>query len=224
MSHAFGIATKLKVKKSAPVHLINFLDYLYGLGEYKDESTRMPIHPSQLVTGIVEILRSALSGNSGYMPTWVWRVKEDHGEYWLYESRTASSAHGRIEFIPLINGIVEHLIIADGDIVYRHVYEESAVETVLYFNAGQFHTAEGHKYTSEQGYVTDWEHPYRDKLSAEDEQKIRDSGFDYTQRLEYGDHLLWTMEEYAALEAKAKRRQEREWKVRSGRGSYGFGD
>lgn len=224
MSHAFGIATRIKVKKSTPPELIDFLDYLYGLGKFKNESVSMPAAAHQIVKSIVETLASVLTGSSGYMRTWRWRVKEDHGDHWLYESRTASSSTGEPEFLLLMNGILEHLYITDGDIVYRSVYEESAIENILYFSEGCFAKRRGYEYASDNGYITDWEHPYREELTTVEEQQINSGEYDPTQRTEYGSHLLWTVGEIDADFAKKERRRLRIHKLNRGRGGYGFGD
>lgn len=229
MSHVFGIATKIKVKKTAPSSLFELLDYAYALGQFESSEsqsqqlTTIQTH-SDKMRETLDMLNSILitSYCDGYMGSWCWRVKEDAGDYWLYESRASNRSPGTKEFLSLLMGCKEHLVLEDGDILFRSVYEESSVEDILYYSKDAFHEKEGQQYETDHGYVHDGDHPYNEKVSQADKAKLSSGELTHTQRLEYGEHLLWTIAEIDAKVAKEKLRVERAWKATRARNGYGF--
>lgn len=210
MGHYYGIATKLKVKKTAPAELITFLDQLYTrIGE---SESRAIASPSKTIEDMVDMLRR-IRGRSSSHDGWCWRVKEDCGNYWLYESRGDSKISPDDEFKSLVEGIVEWLVIDIGDIVYITIYEDAVTEKLLYWDGNSLVARDGWKYENDHGWITDCDHPWSDDLTTADKLAQHNDTFDYYARHEYGDHLLWSVAELDGAIAKKKRREERERKV-----------
>lgn len=199
MSHAYGIATRLKVSKTAPASLIDFLDYIYGIGKYVDDEVKyeggvLTIVGFDIFKMMADRLCGVVLGNSGYMQTWRWRVKEDAGDHWVYESRAGHGYKGMFEFTSLVSSIQPYLLLNEGDIVYRAVYEESPVETVLYFTESMFKEKDGYQYSHYEGWLTDDRHPYNEKLYKE--HISPDSGrctYQRNVRQTYGSFLPWNV-------------------------------
>lgn len=210
MGHYTGIATRLKVKKTAPAELITFLDQFYTKTE--ESESRAIASPNKTIEDMVDML-SRIGSQSSSHEGWCWRVKEDCGDYWLYESRGDSKHSPDDEFKSLVEGIVEWLVIDIGDIVYITIYEDDVTEEVWYWNGTSLVKRDGWKYKHDNGYVTDCDHPWSDDLTTADKLARKNKTFDHYARHEYGNHLVWSVAELDAKIAKKKRREEREWKL-----------
>lgn len=209
MGMYFGIASRLRVKKDADPSLIKFLDKIYTYGE--SESTELQLPRNDTVTSMVEDL-SVLRRWSGNMNTWNWGVKEDHGEFWMYESRSSAKWHCVEAFTSLINGISSMLVLEEGDILYRSISVEAIHEKVLHYTDGKFVIRDGYYYQHDHGYCHDSDHPWNACLNTEDVEAINDKTYDFNSRKEYGDHLPWNTliidkAEIAATERRVREKQ-----------------
>ncbi|BAW19099.1 hypothetical protein [Ralstonia phage RP31] len=207
MADYTGIATQLRVKKTAPQHLLDFLDYLYWI---KEELTDPPPPRNQAQEDLnkaVSTIHSMLVSCSSYFDTWRWRVKEDKGDFWLYESRASTSRPSEKLFIMLLNGIRENLVLEEGDILLRSIFEDGSREAVIYFSNDAFHEGEGFVFDTDHGYVTDSRHPYHHAVSAEEEKS-----WDAMKRqpdVDFG--LPWKYEELRALVSEEKKKRDDSW-------------
>lgn len=227
MGHRYGIATRIRIKIDAPKEVIAFFDYLYDIEQKENVSHPLVIDGGTEIRPRIESLRDNLTSWAlGYMDTWYWRVKEVSQDYILYESRSGNKSDASPDFVSLLFGIQHHLFLEEGDILYRCIYEEAAREDIVCFEDGTFKIDEtrGYKYRSDQGYVTDWEHPNNTDLSKEEEQMTQDGTLNRCVRPKEYHELTWSVKELDAQRAKEKLRQERINKVRRGRRDYGFGD
>lgn len=205
MANYTGVATRLRVKKTADKRLLEFLDYLYQTGSEREEQPP-PQNPEQAkLNKDINTLGRMLVGGSAYFSTWEWRVKEDKGDYWLYESRASCSRCSASVFVSLVNGIFDQLVLEEGDILLRSVYEESSVELIVYFSQGEIKEDEGFHFTADHGCITDCRHPYRHKRSTHEEP--------WNNEVRHDDDcdLSWKFEELKALVAEEKKKRDADW-------------
>lgn len=219
MGHYFGIASKLKVKKDAPSSLLDFLDYLYSWDNYKGYKLFTGDPRRKPVEEMFENIARVLTGQPGYMPTWNWRVKEAKPDHWLYESRSAANGFKKEDFIVFLRSIQEYLILKEGDILMRYIYEESSVETIIYFDGTTFKDDSGYAYKTDGGVLWDCTHPYQ----AGRDIPVEERGKKATVRPDDEDELFWTIREIEDDLIAKQRRRDRELKVARGRGQIGFG-
>jgi hypothetical protein len=221
-----GNAIRLKVKKDAPAELLAFLDYIFQLQRNAD-TDEDDVIPDQLkhIQEFADEVQDVLSSGpyDGYMPTYCWRVKEDKGDHWLYESRSHSKHHGTPEVKSFIEGLLPAMIINDGDIVYRTVYEETATETVLYYKDGQLYKRDGFQYGTDHGYINDERHPYNARHDSDVKAKFESGELTRRHRLEEDDHLPWTHAELEKYLADKEAKRKKEWEADRKRGGWGYG-
>jgi hypothetical protein len=142
MSAYEGVATRLKIRKSAPARTIAMLDQLYGITnppEFKD--SLLGLHNSST-------LRTMLTSGAESFETWGWRVKENKGNHWVYESRAACHFGSLDLFAMLLRSIQPWLIVKDGDILARKLYTTSVREIVLCHWSMKFIESIGFEYNA----------------------------------------------------------------------------
>jgi hypothetical protein len=134
-----GIATRLKIKKTADAGSLEFLQAVYGDREDDFGQDRQ---------GQIQPLLNALLGQSGlaYFPNWIWSYAKDCGDHFLLESR-ASTKENNIphNFMMLLQDQRDDFILEKGDIILRQASEEHPTETIVYFD--------GEKLVEGTGYV-----------------------------------------------------------------------
>lgn len=205
MGHYTGVATRLRVKKSAEKRLLDFLDFLYQIGSEESEQPPPQNQEQADLNETIEVVGRMLVGGSAYFECWEWRVKEDKGDFWLYESRASSTDWDLDSFSALLNGICDNLVLEESDILLRSVYEESCVEQVIYFSNGEFKEEKGFEFTTDHGYINDSRHPYRHERSSHDEP--------WNNEVRHDDDcdLPWKFEELKALVAEEKKKRDANW-------------
>jgi hypothetical protein len=219
MGHYFGIASRLKVKKDAPSELFDFLDYLYSWANFKGYKLRTGDPKRVAVEDMFENIARVLTGQPGYMPTWNWRVKEEKTDHWLYESRSAANRFNKEDFVVFLRSIQQYLILQEGDILMRYIYEEEVTETIIFFNGTTFEAGNGYTYKTDHGTLCDWTHPQQ----AGHDIPVEERGKKVTVRPDDEDELFWTRKEIEDDLVTKQRRRDRELKVARGRGQIGFG-
>lgn len=113
----------------------------------------------ELMTSL-DYLSLMICGNSAYLENWFWRVKEEHSNYWLYESR-ASCKFPRAELMSqILAGVLPALVYADGDVLYREIYESGNQERILAVLNGSITVCAGYRYLEGKD---DIEHPSNEK-------------------------------------------------------------
>ena len=159
MGHYTGVALRLKVNKGATPEQLAFFDRFFleadpmGAIEALAGDAGITLAGMGLVaTGKAELLDKLdylslmVSGDSAYLGSWCWRVKEEYDEYWLYESR-ASCKFPRTELIQQIfNYVVPALVYENGEVLYREIYESGDQETILAIVDGAVGNYEGYLY------------------------------------------------------------------------------
>lgn len=213
MGNYTAIATRIKVKKTAPKEVTGFLDSLYQV-PFAERVTKpqipvlrdFPLH-------VIEDLEGQLQGMSSYFETYEWRVKEDKDDHWLYESRSSAKNSNEGLFLILLSNIVEHLVVEVGDILFRSVSEESNTERVAFYDGTEgfngFVSRDGFTYRSYYGEGTDSRHPKMMKYQPlVHELKAQGIFNPLTRRRLNPDYELpWNVQEVAAMlnEEKADR-------------------
>lgn len=219
MGHYFGVASRLKVKRDAPPALFDFLDYLYSWANFKGYKLHTGDPKRKPVEDMFENIARVLTGQPGYMPTWNWRVKEAKQDHTLYESRSAANGFTKDEFISWLRSIQEYLLLNEGDILVRYIYEEEVTETIIFFNGETFVEGQGFRYKTDGGVLWDSTHPQQAGYDVPVEQR----GKKLTERPEDEDELFWTVQEIEHDVLVKERRRDRQYKVDRGRGRIGFG-
>jgi hypothetical protein len=226
MAHYFGIASRLRLKKDAPVELLNMLDWLYrleGSEDYQISLGEKSTGHSKKIEEMMESLHDALGSGCKTLETWDWKVREDKGDHWLYENRSGHRHNHEQEFLSLLHGIRDYLILEEGDILFRSIYEESVKEDIIFFTKDAFAVRGGYEYSHDNGYVTDWEHPFVDEEDKKTAAMYAGGELKRTQRPPDYNELFWTVQELDADANKKKLREDRLNKVARGRGHGGYG-
>lgn len=149
MGYYFGTATRFKVAKSAPLPVLEFIDKFFidldcsgAFGKLKAERVGTPGTalaapiPEDMIDDM-DYMPFMLGGDNAYFSNWWWRVKEDHGDHWLYETR-GSCKSPRYEFLSKVfEWIGPGLVVNDGDILFRLIGEDDAKEHIFYWDNGK---------------------------------------------------------------------------------------
>lgn len=158
MDERTGFAIRLRVSKKAPdkASVMHHLDDLFSIKGKTNASTG---------------LRRIFVGYDGSFQTWGWRVKENHKDHWLYESRACSDRTHPQMFKQLLKKLGPSLLLDDGDIVLRYLTPYSVRETVLFYSskhladdtAEPFLQTTGFEYDvhPQIGMVSDPRHPHQ---------------------------------------------------------------
>lgn len=146
MGHYFGNAVRITLKKEAPEHLHqlvrkfeekrNFIAALQELG--------LP----ELTLDIVdtESLSSVFMINGFPYDAFEYSKLEELPEGLLCEVRGSSKRHCVDEVLVMLLTFGEHLLLQEGDVVFRTIYEDSDSETILYFDGKRLVSGNGCKY------------------------------------------------------------------------------
>lgn len=148
MGYYHGTATRFKVAKSAPLPALEFIDKFFieldcsgAFGELRAErvggdgtAVAFPI-PEDMIDDI-DYMPFMLGNDNPEFALWWWRVKEDCGDHWLYETR-GSCKSPREEFLAKVfEWIGPALIVENGDILFRVIGEDAACERIFYWHDG----------------------------------------------------------------------------------------
>lgn len=221
MSSYAAINIRLKLKKDAPEHVRQFLDtYFFKTDIEKamadlENAPLTPLCALKYYPGGVDNLTSMIAQCSSFHKHWCWRVKEDHPDFTLYESK-ASCTHNSTDedlLVLLTSGLLGYLVVSDGDVLARVIYEESGQERVVIFNAAENHTeaTDGyqHKWSDRSG---DGSHP-REESQYYDHVLTDDKSVDRFSRLVASGNEFyppWNIAEIAALNNENKKEWDEE--------------
>lgn len=221
MSSYAAINIRLKLKKDAPEHVRQFLDtYFFKTDIEKamadlENAPLTPLCALKYYPDGVDNLTSMIAQCSSFHKHWCWRVKEDHADYTLYESK-ASCTHNSTDedlLVLLTSGLLGYLVVSDGDVLARVIYEESSQERVVIFNAAENHTeaTDGyqHKWSDRIG---DGSHP-REESQYYDHVLTDDKSVDRFSRLVATDNEFyppWNIAEIVALNNENKKEWDEE--------------
>lgn len=213
MGYYTAIATRVKVRKHAPKQVYQFLDRVFGVEE-GESPYPMTDAQSTFVQDAIPLLENLTTCQEEVtFETYRWRVKEDCGDYWLYQSRAATKHPNLQLFASLMLGLEQYLVIAEGDIVQREVGEDAAWESVLVYDGKTFVEKQGMYYESDQGFVTDSRHPKHHEYSKEQKAKIAAGELTYLQCYKQDPDFEppWTLPEVEALVAQEKKERDANW-------------
>lgn len=164
MSSYHAINIRFKLRNDAPAFVKAFLNT--WLFETDAEQAVKDLDSVDQVTGLnalkyypegVGNLTSMIAQRSTYHNSWCWRVAEDKGDYTLYESKAScKNTSFDIDLIILVmSGLSPFLVVEDGDILARVVYESASEEDVVVYDktSGSCARAPGylHKWSDEEG-------------------------------------------------------------------------
>lgn len=180
MGHYHAVNIRLKVKKAIPAKIMQFIEQAFYEADL--EKAMVELEPASLTNEIkktisVPILMSFYQkkydlSNLGSMimqqshthKSWGWRVKEDHGDFWLFESRASCNSRSVDEDLleHLITLLLPYLVVESGDILVRKVYEDFPREQVLVVvnTINRLQWEDGYEYRSRYGDLNDGDHPY----------------------------------------------------------------
>lgn len=81
---------------------------------------------------------ASIYNSSAYFDAWEWQVVEDTKKGRRYSSRASTHFTNRDIWLTLLNHLKDDLVVSEGDIVYREVYESGDMENVIAFVGGEF--------------------------------------------------------------------------------------
>lgn len=180
MADYAAVNIRIKVKKGIPAAILTFIDTVFieadinkAMAVLRGPSTDNDVRKALAIRSVdmlyithpdeLSNLDSMICMTSAYHNSWCWRVKEDRGDHWLYETR-ASCTHRNINkavLLLMMLVLAPYLVVSKEDIVARVIYEDDHVEQVLVL-AGHPLVAvwsEGYRYKTDSGYVDDSNYP-----------------------------------------------------------------
>lgn len=146
MSSYAAINLRFKLRNDAPEFVKEFLTTWFFLTDA--EQAVADLEQVDQVTGLnvlkyypggIDNLTSMIAQCSVYHKTWCWRVAEDKGDYTLYESKASCTHRSTDEdlLVLVMTGLHPFLVIEDGDILARIIYEDASRERVVVFDKAQ---------------------------------------------------------------------------------------
>lgn len=227
-----GISFRLKVRKNAPLPVLEFMDKFFIEGEtlqaVKDlqkesgiqfQSKAIALQGDQFHYDEIEDMSMMVHGHSSSFKSWYWHVKEDNGDYWLYETRASTKRPHSDLATSLIQALLPCLVIEEGDVVMRSIYEESECERVLALVNGKIVEEKGYQYG-------DWDSDNPNMEVASIEYTTGNFGAISHIRVTEEEEFTppWTLQELRAGEEKARLEKEAEHdRIRAEGGGFGFG-
>lgn len=221
MSSYAAINLRIKLKKDAPEYIRQFLDtYFFKTDTDKamadlETAPLTPLCALKYYPGGVDGLTSMIAQCSSFHKHWCWRVKEEHDEYTLYESKASCTHRSTDEdlLVLLTSGLLGYLVVADGDVLARVIYEDSSQERVVLYaeHLGCTTVTEGyqHKWNDRSG---DGSHP-REESQYYDRVLTDEEGVDRFTRLVATNNEFyppWNIAEIVALNAENKKEWDEE--------------
>lgn len=171
MSSYHAINIRFKLRKDAPDFVKAFLNT--WLFETDAEQAVKDLDQVEQVTGLnalkyypegVGDLTSMVAQRSTYHNSWCWRVAEDKGDYTLYESKASckNTSFDMDLIVLVLSGLSPFLVVDDGDILARVIYESASGEDVVVYDKAAGHCTQTsgylHKWSDNTGYG-DGSHP-----------------------------------------------------------------
>lgn len=226
-----GVSFRLKVRKNAPLPVLEFMDKFFMEGEtlqaVKDlqketgiqfQSTAIALPGDQFHYSEIADMTMMVRGHSSSFESWYWRVKEDKGDYWLYETRANTKRPHHDLAANLIQALLPCLVIEEGEVVLRSIYEDSAQERVLALVNGKIIEERGYEYEDE------YNSPWNEKAPID--YVKGDFGAIAHIRITEEEEFTppWTLQELRAGEEKARLEKVAEHeRIRAEGGGFGFG-
>jgi len=169
MGHYNYHATKFKIKKDTPPEVMAVLDSLFLGQSFYEEFIKDPANDVLIDRNSPDYkydeFWSFFQGNSNGDPCNAWQVKEDKEDHWLFESRANCKFKEGQDLVinVFFSKLLPWLIIEEGDILHRRIYESASQEIIHCVEDGKI-TANyelGCRYSVEYDFVIDDRHPYR---------------------------------------------------------------
>lgn len=199
-----AVAVRLKVKKSTPACVLNFIDALWSddcANVYKAyEALQRLGQANEIVTAVssyknsLDELCSLAYGVSAYFPGWRVTIKEDFDEHhWLYEVASSTKYPNSLSNVAVLQALLPYCSHTQGDILYRTLFECSEIEDVWAVdNTGKLHNYTGLNY----GFTDEYDYQ---GFGSDDLERIRTRADDNRAFI-----APWTMNEIIVLDADNK--------------------
>lgn len=180
MASYAAINIRIKVKKDIPAAVQTFIDTIFveanakkAITELVDRDMNDDVRKT-INFGLVSALYisnneqlgnidSMILQKSHHHRTFCWRVKEDHDDYTLYETRASTTHRSTNEEILtlLVHILTPYLVKDKEDIVARIIYEDACREAIMIIagNPVTVTWTEGYLYNTESGVLNDSSHP-----------------------------------------------------------------
>lgn len=180
MSAYTAVNIRLKVKKDIPAVISTFIDTIFveadikkALANLRGEGLQNELRKTIDMEALKTLLRmkeevldnmdSMILQKSHHHRTFCWRVKEDHPDCTLYETRASVTRRSTNEELLslLVHILLPYLVKDKEDIVARVIYEDACRETVMVMGGYPVDVTwtEGYLYNTDHGVVNDSSHP-----------------------------------------------------------------
>lgn len=146
MGHYHGVATRFKVREEGS-KAWNFFSKIFAEGSLSAFNLLDPSnhHHTERAAFI-----SSIHNDSAYFDAWCWQAIEVKDSYTLFSSRASVRYVASDLFLRIFNELKGDLVVEEGDIVYREVYETAEDEYVIVFLNGEFVVREGFKWVGDE--------------------------------------------------------------------------
>lgn len=134
MGHYNGVATQIKVK-NRDSRAWRFFSQAFDTGESNSfDHLTLDEHTEDER----DLFLSSIHNSTAYFDAWDWQVIEEKEDHTLFSSRGSPRFSARFTFLKIFNQLKDELLVEEGDVVYREVYESGGVENVIAFVNGEF--------------------------------------------------------------------------------------
>lgn len=141
MSHFTGVATRVKVRDQD-----SLAGQFFG-GIYDDNADAVEAFD---LLDLGTVLRrdktdfiASIYNSSAYFDAWEWQAWDQQEDGRVYSSRASTRFTNREIWLTVLNHLKDDLVVSEGDIVYREVYESGDKEYVIAFVGGEFVVRDG---------------------------------------------------------------------------------
>lgn len=161
MAHFMGAAMRLKVKPDALLGVKAFVeDWIVNqdLGRHIDTVILSGAPGKSLNTVAIDLIKFTGLAQPD-MGTYGWFLVEDEADGKVYTVTSAAKYFDEDIIVHALTELLPYLVVKDGDILYRHVYDDYIDEVVLIVHEGKIRACHGLAYYDNE-YVEDPRHPY----------------------------------------------------------------
>lgn len=146
MGHYFGNAVRITLKKEAPEHLHQLVRKFEDERDFITALQELHLPALPLDVEDTDNLSSVFMVNGFPYDAFEYSKLEELPEGLLCEVRGSSRRHCVDEVLVMLLTFGGHLLLQEGDVVFRTIYEDGGSETIIYFDGNRLVTGTGCKY------------------------------------------------------------------------------
>lgn len=162
MANYFGAALRLKLKLDAPSFVKKFMDdwiVKQDLSRYSDMEMSPGMGGAPTVNGDANTLIKLTGTARPDMAAYGWFLVEEQDDGVVYSTTSSEKYFDEGVIALTLSVLLPYLVVKDGDVLYRQVYDDYIDEEVLFVHEGKIRANYGLAYFDSE-YTKDDRHPY----------------------------------------------------------------